>query len=84
MAIDIVIFPVVVLIKFYTYSATAFAAYLMLGFLQIGREMFVHYLFHNLLVFTLEYREDPFGCDLNDLSMSTSESLTYETQPVEH
>ena len=52
MAIDIVIFPVVVLMKFYTYSATAFAAYLMLGFLQIGREMVVHYLFHNLLVFT--------------------------------
>ena len=83
MAIAIVIFPVVVLIKFYTYSATTFAAYLMLGFLQIGREMFVH-LFHDLLVFSREYREDPFGCDLNDLSTSTSESLTYETQSVEH
>ena len=75
MAIDIVIFPVVVLMKFYTYSATAFAAYLMLGFLQIGREMFVHNLFHNLLVFSREYREDPFGCDLNDLSTFTSKTF---------
>ena len=71
MAIDIIIFPVIVLIKSDTYSATAFAAYLMLGFLQIGREMFVH-LFLNLLVFLREYREDPFGCDLNDLSRYTS------------
>ena len=74
MVIAIVIFPVIVLIKFDTSSATAFAAYLMLGFLQIGREMFVH-LFNSLLVFSREYREDPFGCDLNDLSTFTSKTF---------
>lgn len=53
--------------KYLTIPGTAFAAFLLLGFLEIGQEMYVSLLCLRKLISLTTVSENPFNYDLNDL-----------------
>lgn len=67
------------------YRASAFASFLLIGFLEIGQEMYVYLSSHqksfDSIIMIDKISENPFNYDLNDLGEYSRAHLVFMGQP---